>query len=109
MPLLRVLLGFAKASDHVIEETAGHVLKDIKNVGTGRLQLVAGAVRNARLFEAQSKTGTGDWVSAGMFQNSREIIVTGLTPGTMYTFQLRAMGGSTGASDWSNPVSHMSL
>ena len=26
MPLLRVLLGFAKASDHVIEETAGHVL-----------------------------------------------------------------------------------
>ena len=84
-------------------------IKDIKNVGMGRLQLVAGAVRNARLFEAQSKTGTGDWVSAGMFQNSREIIVTGLTPGTMYTFQLRAMGGSTGASDWSNPVSHMSL
>ena len=83
--------------------------KDIKNVGTGRLQLVSGAVRNCRLFEEQMKSGTGDYVSAGLYQNSREIIVTGLTPGTTYTFQLRAMGGSTGASDWSNPVSHMSL
>ncbi len=35
--------------------------------------------------------------------------VSGLTPGGMYLFQVRAVGGSTGYSDWSDPVSHMSL
>ena len=82
---------------------------DIQNVGAGRLKLVIGAVSNARMYEAQRKDGTGDWVSAGLFANSRGIVVTGLTPGTNYTFRVRAMGGSTGQSDWSNPVSHMSL
>jgi chitodextrinase len=33
--------------------------------------------------------------------------VNGLTPGTTYVFQVRAVGGSTGYSDWSNPVSRM--
>ena len=42
-------------------------IKDIKNVGTGRLQLVAGAVHNCRLFEAQSQVAGGEWVSVGMF------------------------------------------
>ena len=82
---------------------------DIQNVGTGRLRLMISAVPNARMYEVQSKTGVGDWTSAGMFTNSRAVVVTGLTPGTMYTFQVRAMGGSTGSSEWSNPVSHMSL
>ncbi|MFM8469141.1 MAG: fibronectin type III domain-containing protein [Limisphaerales bacterium] len=36
-------------------------------------------------------------------------VVENLTPGTTYTFSVRAVGGSTGFSDWSDPVSHMSL
>ena len=85
------------------------VIGKIDNVGTGRLRLHVPSQSNVRLWEAQSKTADGEWTSAGLFQNSKEIIVTGLTPGTMYTFQLRAMGGSTGASEWSDPSSHMSL
>ena len=84
-------------------------INDIENVGTGRLKLDIDPVPNARVYEVQSKTGAGDWASAGLFQNSRGLIVTGLTPGTMYTFQVRAVGGSTGQSDRSNPVGHMSL
>ena len=84
-------------------------IKDVQNVGAGRLKLVIGAVPNARVYEAQSQTGAGEWMSAGLYQNSRGIVVTGLTPGTNYTFQVRAVGGSTGQSDWSNPVGHMSL
>jgi hypothetical protein len=30
-----------------------------------------------------------------------------LTPGQNYSVQARAIGGSTGHSDWSDPVSHM--
>jgi hypothetical protein len=33
----------------------------------------------------------------------------GLTPGQEYTIQIRALGGSTGQSDWSDPVKHRSL
>jgi len=35
--------------------------------------------------------------------------MTNLTPGTTYNVQVRAIGGSTGYSDWSDPSSHMSL
>ncbi|MGN6554051.1 MAG: fibronectin type III domain-containing protein [Verrucomicrobiota bacterium] len=31
----------------------------------------------------------------------------GLIPGTLYSIQVRGIGGSTGTSDWSDPVSHM--
>jgi chitodextrinase len=33
--------------------------------------------------------------------------IDGLTAGTTYMFQVRAVGGSTRYSDWSNPVSRM--
>ncbi|HEU5122457.1 MAG TPA: fibronectin type III domain-containing protein [Verrucomicrobiae bacterium] len=55
-----------------------------------------------------SYTG-GNWQSAGVFTQARKIVLTDLTPGTTYTIQARAIGGSTGSSDWSDPVSHMSL
>ncbi len=93
MALLRVLLGFANAPDHELEETAGHVLtgrQTAPNAATG-----AGAV--------------GEWVSAGMYQSTRGMTVTGLTPGSTYNFRVRAVGGSTGYSERSNPVGHMSL
>ena len=35
--------------------------------------------------------------------------INGLTAGTNYSIEVRAIGGSTGYSDWSDPVSHMSL
>ena len=38
---------------------------------------------------------------------SRRIRLTNFTPGTVYTIQVRAIGGFTGYSDWSDPVSHM--
>ena len=42
-----------------------------------------------------------------MFTQARKIILTGLTSGTIYNVQARAIGGSTGYSDWSNPSSHI--
>lgn len=84
-------------------------MSDIENVGRGCLQLRLAPVANARNYEVQYKMDTGNWVSAGLFQSTRRLVVSGLTPGTNYTFQARAVGGSTGYGDWSDPVSHMSL
>ena len=49
----------------------------------------------------------GPWQAAGMFTGSRSMTIAGLVPGTSYVFQVRAIGGSTGYTDWSNPVSRM--
>ena len=90
----------------------------IDNSGTGQLTLRVTPVANSRLYEAQSQTmpnaatgagALGEWVSAGMYQSTRGMAVTGLVPGQTYNFRVRAIGGSTGHSEWSNPVGHMSL
>ena len=36
-------------------------------------------------------------------------LVNGLTPGTFYTSEIRAIGGSTGASPWSDPLGQMAM
>lgn len=45
--------------------------------------------------------------TVGIFTSARRILIPNLTPGVVYTVQVRAIGGSTGYSDWSDPVSHM--
>jgi hypothetical protein len=64
-------------------------------------------ITNAYCYEVQISTGTGAWQPAGSFTAARKIILTDLTPGTVYNVQSRAIGGSTGSSDWSDPSSHM--
>ena len=61
-------------------------------------------VRSAAVDEGNTP---GHWQAAGMFTNSRSMTIEGLMPGTTYMFQVRAIGGSTRYSDWSNPVSRM--
>jgi hypothetical protein len=47
------------------------------------------------------------WKPAGSFTAARRIILTSLTSGTVYNVRARAIGGSTGYSDWSDPSSHI--
>jgi len=89
-------------------------IKDILNGNSGQLILRGTPVANARCFEVRYAAigaggAPGPWQSAGLITNSRSMPINGLTPGTMYVFQIRAVGGSTGYSDWSDAVQHMSL
>jgi hypothetical protein len=63
-------------------------------------------VVNAKSYEVQTKNG-GGWTPAGIFTQAREITLSGLTPGQVYSVQSRAIGGSKGFSNWCYPVSHM--
>jgi hypothetical protein len=80
----------------------------ISNEMTGQLAVGLQPVNNARAYEVQYKNG-GGWLPAGVFTQARRIVVPNLTPGTTYSVQARAVGGSTGYSDWSDPVSHMAM
>jgi len=89
-------------------------IKDILNGMSGQLIVRIGRVDNAKAYEVRYALvapggAPGPWQPGGLFTSSRAMPVGGLTPGGNYTFQVRAIGGSTGYSDWSDPVSHMSL
>jgi len=61
-------------------------------------------------YAALGADGTpGPWQIGDLCSNSRALALNGLTPGTTYNVQIRAIGGSTGQSDWSPLTSHMSL
>ena len=79
---------------------------------TTELVLRVTPIAHAKCYEVRmAVVGAGNtpgpWQAAGLFTNSRSMTINGLTPGTTYMFQVRAVGGSTRYSDWSNPVSRM--
>ncbi len=84
-------------------------IRAIENDMSTQLVVRLGPVANARAYELQARTGTGNWQPAGVFTKARRIVLEDLSPGTIYTLQARAVGGSAGYSDWSDPVSHMAL
>jgi hypothetical protein len=78
------------------------VVMDIDNSISTQLILRLQPVTNARSYEVQYKNGAG-WLPAGIFTQARRIEIDSLTPGTVYTVQVRAVGGSTGYSEWCAP------
>jgi hypothetical protein len=89
-------------------------IKDIINGMSGQLVVRVSPIANAKCYEVRyaligADGAPGPWQDGGLFTNSRHMAINGLTPGGNYQFQVRAVGGSTGYSDWSDPVSHMSL
>ena len=79
----------------------------IENGTSGQLVAIVTPVKNTSLYEGRIKPPTGDWLPSVFTGDSQHIEFNGLTPGTIYTVQVRALGGSTGQSDWSDPSSHM--
>ncbi len=90
------------------------LIVEIVNGISGQLVVKVKPVKNAKSYEVRVAVvapggATGPWQDAGDFTDSRQMIVEGLTPGTNYAVQVRAIGGSTGYSGWSDPSSHMSM
>jgi Fibronectin type III domain len=51
---------------------------------------------------------TAPWTELPPFSNTRSVSVNGLTPGTTYAFQVRALG-RLGYTDWSDSFTRMSV
>jgi len=85
----------------------------LTNGNSGQLIAKVTPIAGARCYEvryAPVTNGTpGSWQNGGIGTNSKVIAINGLTPGTTYTVEIRTVGGTSRYSDWSNPVSHMSL
>lgn len=81
----------------------------LDNGGGGRLIARVDPVKNAKMYEGRIRLNDGDWLPSIFEGDSQRIIFSGLTRGKDYTAQVRALGGSTGESDWSDPSSHMAM
>ncbi len=82
---------------------------EILNQMSTQLLLKVTPVTNAHSYEAQTQSGLNPWQAAGTFPSTRNMAIQGLVPGTVYTVQVRAVGGSLDYSNWSDPVSHMAM
>jgi hypothetical protein len=86
------------------------VIRAILNEVSGQLLVRLQPQDNSIGYEGQSSLDNGlTWQPLGTFPQARRVIVPNLTPGKTYTFRFRALGGSTGQGDWSDPISHMCL
>ncbi len=84
----------------------------VENIGATKLALSLQPVDNARAYQVRGTTGNNGTTTTLPIVDStqaRSIVVDSLVPGATYTFQARAVGGSEGHSEWSDPVSHMAM
>lgn len=98
---------FADRGHHTPVTLDKPVIQAILNELTTQLKLRVSALANAHSYVVEYRTGSGAWLAGGTFTNSRGLVVAGLTPGTLYEFRVRAVGGNNQLSDWSDSVSHM--
>jgi len=83
------------------------IIVNVDNFQSTILLVTAEADSRAKAQEARYRIGDGPYQAAGVQTKATRILFDGLVPGTMYELQLRSVGGSTGYSDWSDPVSRM--
>lgn len=84
------------------------VVDNIDNIQSTKLMMRLKPIPNYRAIEARRKLrAASEYEAAGIFTKAARIMQENLVPGSTYDFQFRAVGGSTGYSDWSDPVSHM--
>ena len=77
---------------------------------TGEIKVRVKGDPNRRAIQGRIKNAAGgEFGPLITFKSSKEIIFDSLTSGVTYVMQLIGLGGSTGLSDWSEPVSKIAL
>src|SRR5271154_2298709 len=84
-------------------------INGIDNSVSGQLTVNGTAVLNGRMYQLQFSLDNGaTWTNAGSnYTSASRMLLTPTTAGKTYLIQISALGGSTGQSAWSNPVSIM--
>jgi hypothetical protein len=99
----------SNSTNHAQTELDPPVLVSIDNGDSGQLIAHLSSVANAHDYQVKVLTPDGKELKTVDSTQARSVLITGLTPGVVYTLLARAVGGSTGYSDWSDPVSHMCM
>jgi len=103
--------GFSAARTGRAQQTKldSPLILGVENEGTTKLTVRLQAVAHAKSYEVRAINGATTPAASVISTQARRIVVGNLTPGTTYNLQARAIGGSEGYSEWSDPVSHMAI
>ena len=83
------------------------VLTGLDNSISTQLGIYLQSVYGAKAYHVQYWVGTGPWLEAGIWPNTKGIVITNLTPGTVYSVRVCGVGGSTQYGPWSATMSLM--
>ena len=83
------------------------IILNIDNQSSSQLMIDLKSVDNAATYQVKVVTSQGVALPTVESTRARGIVAPDLVPGDVYTVQARAIGGSTGYSNWSNPTSCM--
>ncbi len=97
----------AVSSNRVSAPLPAPVILNIDNQSSTQLMIDLGGSANAAAYQVKLITPQGVTLPTIESTRARKIVAPGLIPGTIYTVVARAIGGSTGYSDWSLPTSIM--
>jgi hypothetical protein len=102
--------GYLPAStNHASSPLGDTAIMSLANNGSTRVLLRLAPVVNAKTYQVQTSTDGGKtWVEASLSTQAKRIVLTSLVPGTTYAVRARAIGGSTGAGNWTGSTSIMS-
>ena len=82
----------------------------VQNASEGEIKARVKTQPNVKSYVGRCKPVGGSEFGPNLsFASSRAILFAGLTKGVTYVFQVCAVGGSTGQSDWSDPVEKMAV
>jgi hypothetical protein len=99
--------GFDVVNTNTTQSPLDQPVFSLDNSLTTQLAVLLSAVTNAKAYQVQFATGAGAWQEAGIYPNTKGIMLTNLMPGTTYNVRVRAVGGSTQYSPWSATMSLM--
>jgi len=85
-------------------------INTIDNSVSAQLLVRGGSVVNGRIYLLRFSLDNGvTWTeSATKYSSARRMLLTPTVPGKIYMIEICALGGSTGQSPWSSPMSIMS-
>jgi hypothetical protein len=99
----------AASTNHAQYPLNPPVITELSNLATGQVLLRLTPIAGAKAYHVQMSTDGGKtWLDGGIYTQAKRIVLAGLVPGTTYDIRARAIGGSTGCSDWSKSSPIMS-
>lgn len=79
----------------------------VANVATVKLGLELAVAANAWAYVAEYTALPNGAVKNATFTNPHDAVLTGLTPGTVYSLRVQVMGSGNQVTEWCDTVQHM--
>ena len=84
-------------------------IQNITIVATGKLELNLAVTGNVWTVIVERQNADSTWTKTAVFTDLNNTVVANLLPGSMNTFRVCAMAAGNQQSEWSTPMSAMSI